>query len=96
MFKNIYLVKSYKIANCQATAKAREKINTDLESLKSYFYQILLNKISHIFLVTTKLLPMLLMSSLWWMVRLGTGQAKVKVNECLSKEFLLKGKAQYS
>jgi hypothetical protein len=57
-----YLVKNHKIANRSTTAGAREKISTDLESLKCLdigfikfkHYQILLNKISHIFLVTTE------------------------------------------
>jgi hypothetical protein len=67
MFCNFYFVKNYKIADNSATTEAREKISTDLlESLefKKYFdvclvkfenYQILLNKISLRFLVTTKL-----------------------------------------
>jgi hypothetical protein len=33
-FCNFYLVKSHKIANNSATAEAREKISTDLESLE--------------------------------------------------------------
>jgi hypothetical protein len=59
-------VKSHKISDNSATAEAREKISTCLESLefKKFFeafwtefenYQILLNNISHRFLVTTKL-----------------------------------------
>jgi hypothetical protein len=66
MFCNFYLVKNHKIANNSATIKAREKISAYLESLefKKNFdaclakfenYQIILNKISHRFLVTTKL-----------------------------------------
>jgi hypothetical protein len=63
MFCNFYLVKSHKIAKKSATAE--EKISTDLEFLelkkidvcltKFENYQILLNKISHRFQVTTKL-----------------------------------------
>jgi hypothetical protein len=34
MFCNFYLVKNYKIADNSTTAKAREKIRTDLESLE--------------------------------------------------------------
>jgi hypothetical protein len=66
MFCNFYLVKNHKIANNSATTKAREKISTYLEFLEveNFFdvcwtkfknNQILLNKISHRFLVTTKL-----------------------------------------
>jgi hypothetical protein len=66
LFCNFYLVKIYKIANHSATTEAREKISTYLESLEFYKffdvcltkfenYQILLNKISHRFLMTTKL-----------------------------------------
>jgi len=66
MFCNLYLVKSHKIANKSATTEAREKISTYLESLEfwKFFdvcvinfenYQNLHNKISHRFLVTTKL-----------------------------------------
>ncbi len=66
LFCNFYLVKIYKIANNPATTEAREKISTYLESLEFYKhfdlwltkfenYQILLNKISHRFLMTTKL-----------------------------------------
>ncbi len=54
---------SHKIANNSATTEARVKISTDLESLEFFYvcsnklknYQILLNKMSHRFLVTTKL-----------------------------------------
>ncbi len=64
MFWNSYLVKTHKIANNSATTEAREK-STDLESLEvqKYFdvrltkfenHNILHNKISNIFLVTTK------------------------------------------
>ncbi len=67
MLCNFYLVKNHKIANNRATAEAREKISTDTESLefkkqidvsltKFENYQFLLNKISHRFLVTTKLI----------------------------------------
>ncbi len=67
MFWNFYLVKNHNIANNSAITQAREEISTYLESLEfqKFFdvcltkfenYQILLNKISHIFLVTTKLL----------------------------------------
>jgi hypothetical protein len=59
-------VKNDKIANANhsVTTQAREKISTYLESLKFFDvclakfenYQILLNKISHRFIVTTKLL----------------------------------------
>jgi hypothetical protein len=65
MFCNFYLVKSHKIANNSPTTEARERISTYFESfeLKNFDvcstkfenYQILLNKISHKFLVTTKL-----------------------------------------
>jgi hypothetical protein len=34
MFCNFYLAKNYKIANNSTTAKAREKLSTDLESFK--------------------------------------------------------------
>jgi hypothetical protein len=63
---NFYLVKNNKIVNSSATTEAREKISAYLESLEfqKFFdacltkfenYQILRNKISHRFLVTTKL-----------------------------------------
>jgi hypothetical protein len=66
VFYNLYLVKNHIIANNSATTETREKIITYLESIeiKNLFdicltkfenYQILLNKISHRFLVTTKL-----------------------------------------
>jgi len=66
MFCNFYLVKNHKIAKNSTTTKAREKNSTDMESLefKTFFdacltkfknNQILLNKISHRFLLTTKL-----------------------------------------
>ncbi len=66
LFSNFYLVKNHKIANNSTTTKAREKISTDLESLEfeKFFdacftklenYPILPNKISHRFLLTTKL-----------------------------------------
>jgi len=51
-------VKSNKIANNSATTGAREKISTYLKSMfrtKFANYQILLNKIIIIFLVTAKL-----------------------------------------
>ncbi len=59
-------MKNHRIANNSTDAVAREKINTDLESFElSNFVdacltkfennQILLNKISHRFLLTTKL-----------------------------------------
>jgi hypothetical protein len=65
MFCNFYLVKSHNIAHNTTSTEAREKINRDLESIEflNFFavyltkfetYQILLNKISHRFLVTTK------------------------------------------
>jgi hypothetical protein len=58
-------VKNHKIAKNSTNTKAREKISTDLDSLEFYKNfdvcltkfknnQILLNKISHIFLLTTK------------------------------------------
>jgi hypothetical protein len=64
MFCNAYF--ATKVANNSTTAEAWEKIGTDLESFKFYKfsnacltefknYQILLNKISHRFQVTTKL-----------------------------------------
>jgi hypothetical protein len=66
MFCNFYLGKNHKIANSPAATETREKISTDLESVefqklfdacltKFENDQILLNKISHRFLVTTKL-----------------------------------------
>jgi hypothetical protein len=36
MSRNLYLVENHKIANNSATAKAKEKINTDLESLEKF------------------------------------------------------------
>jgi hypothetical protein len=65
MLCNFYIVKNHKIADSSATTE--EKRSTYLESLefKEKFdacltkfenYQILLNKISHIFLAKTKLL----------------------------------------
>ena len=65
IFWNFYSVKNHKIANNSTTAKAREKISTNLELFKFWIKiyvcltkfknnQILLNKISHIFLLTTK------------------------------------------
>ncbi len=67
MLCDFYLVKNHKIANNSATTEAREKISTDLNTLEfEKFFdvcltkiennQILLNKISHRFLMTTKLL----------------------------------------
>jgi hypothetical protein len=64
MFLIFYLVKNHKIAKYSTITNAREKISTDLESLEflKFFYvglknnQILHNKISHRFLLTTKLL----------------------------------------
>jgi hypothetical protein len=61
-----YLVKIHKIANSSATTEAREKNNFifgDLRILEFFIvclnkfenYQVLLNKISHRFLVKTKL-----------------------------------------
>jgi hypothetical protein len=63
MFCNFYLVKNHKIANDIATPKVRDNISTHLESLEFFDvrltkfenYQILLNKFSHRFQVTTKL-----------------------------------------
>jgi hypothetical protein len=65
MFCNFYLVKNHKIVKNSTITKAREKISTDLESLefktievcltKFKNNQISLNKISHRFLLTTKL-----------------------------------------
>jgi hypothetical protein len=57
---NFYLVKSHKIANNSATTEGREKISTDLKFFgicltKFENYQILPNKISHRFPLTTKL-----------------------------------------
>ncbi len=56
MFGNIYIVKSYKIANNSVTTKTRVKISADLEFLeikinfdvrltKFEIYQVLLNKL---------------------------------------------------
>jgi hypothetical protein len=67
MFCKFYLMKNHKIADDSATTEAREKISAYLESLEFYKFldiclakfksnQILLIKISHRFLVTTKLL----------------------------------------
>ncbi len=67
MFCNFYLVKNHKIAKKNSTTiKASTKISTYLESLEFYNFfgvcltkfksnQILFNKISHRFLLTTKL-----------------------------------------
>jgi hypothetical protein len=66
IFLNFYLVKNHKIANNSTTTKARKKLSTDLESLESQKCfdvcltiiknrQILLDKISHRFLLTAKL-----------------------------------------
>ena len=66
MFCNFYLVKNHKIANNSASTETREKITTYLWSLEfmNFFdicltkfknYQIILNIISHRFLVTIKL-----------------------------------------
>ncbi len=66
MFCNFYLVKNPKIANNLATTEAREKklhifgILRILEKFRRMLtkfenYQLLLNKISHRFLATTKL-----------------------------------------
>ncbi len=67
MFFNFYLVKSHKIVVNSPTIEARVRISADLESLDFYNFfdvcllkfendQILLNLISYIFLVKTKLL----------------------------------------
>ncbi len=59
-------MKSHKIANNSTTTEAREKLSTDLESLEFFNlfdacltkfenYYLLPNKISHRFLMTTKL-----------------------------------------
>ncbi len=64
MFYNFQLVKNHKIAENSAITKAREKLSTDLESLEFYKFfdvcftkfknnEILLNIISHRFLLTT-------------------------------------------
>ena len=67
MFCNFYLVKNHEIAKNSTATKTREKISTDLESLefknffdacltKFYFInKILRNKISHRFILTTRL-----------------------------------------
>ncbi len=62
-FCNFYLVKNHKIANNSTTTKAIEKISTYLESLKIFDTRftkfennkLLLNKISHRFILTTSL-----------------------------------------
>jgi hypothetical protein len=61
-FSNFYAVKNHNIAKNSTTANASEKISTDLESLEFYNFlmyvspnQILVTKISHRFLLTTKL-----------------------------------------
>jgi hypothetical protein len=67
MFCGFYLVKNLKIVINSTTTKAREKIDTDLESLEFYNFfdvcltksknnQILLIEISRIFLLTTKII----------------------------------------
>ncbi len=67
MFCNFYFVKNHNIANNYATTEAGEKISIYLESLnflkfldvcltKFENYKILLDKISHRFVVTTKIL----------------------------------------
>jgi hypothetical protein len=66
MFCSFYLIKNHKIANNSTTTKAREKLSTDLEDFRVLEFfdvcltkfknnKILLNKISHRFLWTTKL-----------------------------------------
>ncbi len=66
MFCNFYSAKKPKIANSSTFARARGKISADLESLEVLKFfdaclikfknnQILLNTISHRFLLTTKL-----------------------------------------
>jgi hypothetical protein len=65
MFCNFYFAKYRKISKNSTTVKAREEISSDLQSLEFYklFHvcltkkniQILLNIISHRFLLTTKL-----------------------------------------
>jgi hypothetical protein len=60
MFWNFYLAKSHKIAKNSTTTKARQKIITYLEILRIFLTkfitnQILLNKISHRFILMTKL-----------------------------------------
>jgi hypothetical protein len=66
MFCDFYLVKNFKIDTNSTTPESTEKICTNLESLEFYKFldvgldkfknnDILPNKISHIFLVTTKL-----------------------------------------
>jgi hypothetical protein len=68
MFCNFDLVKNCKTVDTSATTEAREKLSTDLQSLefwklsmhifsRSKINQSLHNKISHLFLETTKLLP---------------------------------------
>jgi hypothetical protein len=68
MFSNFYLLKNNKIAENSTTAKAREKTNTDLESLdflnlcltRFENNQVLLNKFR--FLLTIKLFKVCLRS----------------------------------
>ncbi len=66
MFCNFYLTENHKITHNSTTIKVREKISTDLESLhfkensdmcltRFITNQIVLNKISHQFLDTTKI-----------------------------------------
>jgi len=63
LFCNFYIAKNHKITNKSTTTKARENISTDWESLDFFKVcwtkfknsQILLNRISHRFLLTTKL-----------------------------------------
>jgi hypothetical protein len=66
MFCKFYITKNYIIAKGSTTTKAREKINSNLESLEFLKFldvgftecknnEILINKISHRFQVTTKL-----------------------------------------
>jgi hypothetical protein len=68
MLCNFYLVKNHKIAKNSKTTNARKKMSTDLELLDFFSCMtnfknnpILLNKISHRFLLPTKLY------SGWWL-----------------------------
>jgi hypothetical protein len=63
MFCNFCFVKNHKIFNNSTTTKASEKVSTDFESIKFWKFfdalknnKNLLNKISHRFLMKTKLL----------------------------------------
>jgi hypothetical protein len=93
IFCNFCLVENCKIANNYAAAKAREK-NNHIFGILTFFwlcltkcknYQILLNKISHKFLVTTMLLS-------GWKILIVTDQ-HLDLNTCWAVTFSLQGEA---